>query len=246
MIARVRAQAGFEVRAVLRNGEQLLLTVVLPVLALAGLVATPLLADARADRLAIAVPSVLALAVMGTAFTSQAIATAVDRRSGVLRLLATTPLGPSGLLAGKAVAVATVIAGQVVLLGGAGALLGWRPAWSGLPLALAAVVLGAVAFTALALVVAGRLRLEGVLALSNLALVLLAVGGGVLVPPDRLPAPLAALAPWNPAGALADALRGALGVAATAPALPTAAALGVLAAWAAGLTWLATRTFRWH
>ena len=47
-------------------------------------------------------PSVLALAVWSSAFTSVAIATGFERRYGVLERLAATPLGRSGLLAGKA------------------------------------------------------------------------------------------------------------------------------------------------
>ena len=48
-------------------------------------------------RPAAALGSALAMAV-ASSFTSQAIAVAFDRRWGVLRMLATTPLGPRGLL----------------------------------------------------------------------------------------------------------------------------------------------------
>lgn len=240
---RVLAQTVFEARMILRNGEQVLVAVVIPVLALVGLVQASFVAVdtgglSRADFLT---PGVLALAVMTASFTSQAIATAFDRRNGVLRLMATTPLGRGGLLAGKVLGVLAVEVVQVVLIGTAAFLLGWRPAAGGLLPALVGVVLGTAAFTALALLVAGTLRAEAVLALANLLLLVLALGGGVIVPADRLPGPLAALAAWSPSGALGDIMRGAL-VEGTLPLVPAL----VLAGWTAALGTLAARLFRWH
>ncbi|MDO8107491.1 ABC transporter permease [Isoptericola sp. b441] len=233
---RVGAQAWFEVRAVLRNGEQLLITLVLPVLVLILLGRTTALG--LGDDLAVVAPGVLALAVMSTGLTSQAIATAFDRRAGVLRLLATTPLGRNGLVAGKVVAVLVVEAGQVVVLGGVAMLLGWRP--SGIPGAVLALALGTWAFVALGLLLAGTMRAEAVLGAANLLWVLLLVGGGVVVPPSRLPGPLTELAPLLPSGALGDALRSTL----AGHGLPLAP-LVVLVLWAAVLTSGVARTFRW-
>lgn len=240
---RVRAQAGFEARMILRNGEQVLVTVVIPVLALVGLVrGTFVEIDTDGlSRVAYLTPGVLALAVMTASFTSQAIATAFDRRNGVLRLMATTPLGRGGLLAGKVLGVLAVEAVQVVLLAAAAVALGWRPTPAAFALALVGVVLGTAAFTALALLVAGTLRAEAVLALANLLLLVLALGGGVIVPADRLPGPFAAIASWLPSGALGDVLRGAL-LDGSLPVVPVL----VLAAWTAVLGVLAARLFRWH
>jgi ABC-2 type transport system permease protein len=239
---RVLSQTAFETRAILRNGEQLLITLVLPVLLLVVLTRTTLvgLDTGGGSRVDLVAPGVLALAVMSTAFTSQAIATGFDRRNGVLRLLATTPLGRGGLLAGKVLGVLAVEVVQVVVLGGTALALGWRPDASGLPAAAAAVLLGTAAFTSLALLLAGTLRAEAVLAIANLVLVLLAVAGGIVVPADQLPGPLAAVAPVLPSGALGDALRAAL-----TDGVPAAGALAVLAAWAAALGALAARLFRW-
>ncbi|MCC2333006.1 ABC transporter permease [Cellulomonas wangsupingiae] len=240
---RVAAQAGFEARMILRNGEQVLVAVVIPVLALVGLVRASFIdietgGAARVDLLA---PGVLALAVMTASFTSQAIATAFDRRNGVLRLLATTPLGRGGLLAGKVLGVLAVEAVQVVLIAGAALALGWRPDPGGALPALVGLVLGTAAFTALALLVAGTLRAEAVLALANLLLLVLALGGGVILPAERLPGPFASLAAWLPSGALGDVMRGAL----VDGALPLLPAL-VLVGWTTVLGVLAARLFRWH
>lgn len=240
---RVLAQAAFETRMILRNGEQLLVTIVLPVLVLVGLARTGLveLDTGGLARIDVVAPGVLALAVMSTSFTSQAIATAFDRRNGVLRLLATTPLGRGGLLAGKVLGVLAVEAVQVVVLVTVAVVIGWRPEPAGIPAAVLAVLLGTAAFTSLALAMAGTLRAEAVLATANLLLVLLAVVGGVVIPPSQLPGPLADVAVLLPSGALGEALRAGLvhGELATG-------ALAVLLAWTAALAWGAARLFRWH
>lgn len=240
---RVLAQTAFETRAVLRNGEQLLLTLVLPVLLLVGLVRTTVLElpTAGLPRVALVAPGVLALAVMTTSFTSQAIATAFDRRNGVLRLLATTPLGRGGLLAGKILAVLAVEVVQVVVIGGTALALGWRPEPAGIFPAVLAALLGTAAFTSLALLLAGTLRAEGVLAVANLLLVLLVVAGGVLVPAEVLPGALAQVAPLLPSGALGDAMRAAL-----AHGTVDTTAFAVLAGWTVVLGAAAARWFRWQ
>jgi ABC-2 type transport system permease protein len=239
---RVASQALFEARLVLRNGEQLLVTLVLPALLLVGLVRTSFIAlDTQgASRVDFVTPGILALAVMSTAFTSQAIATSFDRRNGVLRLLATTPLGRRGLLVGKILAVLAVEAVQVVVLGAVALGLGWQPDVAGLGPALVALLLGTATFTSLALLVAGVLRPEAVLAVANLLLVLLTVAGGAIVPARQLPGGLVDVAYLLPSAALGEALRAALidGAVATGPML-------VLLAWTAVLAWGAARFFRW-
>ena len=239
VLTRVLAQAGFEVRAVLRNGEQLLLTLVLPVLLMVVLARTDMVRLDSTDRIAVVAPGAIALAVLSTAFTSQAIATGFDRRSGVLRLLATTPLGRGGLLAGKVLAVLAVETGQVLLLGGIAMALGWRPA--GLASAALLLVLGTAAFVSLGLLVAGVLRAEAVLALANLVWVLLVAGGAVLLPADNLPGPLATLARALPSGALGEGLRDAL-----AGGGPGWGHVLVLLAWTALASALTARYFRWE
>ncbi|WP_018156078.1 ABC transporter permease [Demetria terragena] len=239
-MACVRAQAAFESRTLLSNGEQLLVSVILPALALVGMVNTSVPDLGAGRRIDIVAPGVLALAVVSTAFTGQAIATAFDRRYGLLRLLGVSPLGPRGLLAGKAIAVLTVIASQVVVLGGLAAVLGWRPQAAGLPAALVVVVLGAWVFVCLALAMAGAVRAEGVLALANLIWVLLVIGGGLLFSTDLLPGALATVSSWLPWGALGDGLRTALFDGAF-PGLE----IGVLLVWGLMGTAVVARTFRW-
>ena len=67
------------------------------------------------------------------------------------------------------------------------------------------------AFAGLGLLLAGTLRAETMLAVANILFVASLVLGGVVLPIDELPAPLAAIAGALPAAALSDALRVALG-----------------------------------
>jgi ABC-2 type transport system permease protein len=236
---RVLAQARFDVTAMLRNGEQLLLTLVLPLLALVGLARTSAVDLGDGRQIDLAAPGVLALAVMSTAFTGQAIATGFDRRAGLLRLLGVTPLGRSGLLAGRVVAVLAVEALQVVVLGGVALGLGWRPRGAGLLPALVTLLLGTAAFVALGLLLAGTLRAEAVLAAANLVWVLLLAGGGVVVPPEKLGA-LSGMATALPSGALGEAMRASL----AGGRWPVSEWL-VLTAWLAAAALATSRWFKW-
>lgn len=236
---RILAQARFEAEILARNGEQLLVSLVLPAMAMVALIASPY-PDLAEPRVALVVPGVLALAVVSTAFTGQAIQTAFDRRYGVLRLLATTPVGSDGLLAGKAVAVAVVALVQLVVLGALGTALGWRPDLLGLLLAPVSAALGVWVFVSLALLLAGALRAEAVLALANLVWVLLAGVGGLLLPGTTIGG-LDAIVRWLPSGALGDAFRGGL-TGSGVPLLPWA----VLVVWGAVLSLAVVRTFRWR
>ncbi len=198
----VLAHAAMEARLMLRNGEQLLLAVVIPVIVLVGAVAGSERVGLELDAPAIDTfaPGVLALAVMSTAFTSLAIATGFERRYGVIKWLGSSPLPRAGLLAGKVLALLLVEALQVLVLGAVALGLGWDPALSaGSTLAaLAVAALGTAAFAALGLFVAGVLRAEATLAAANLVYLantgIVVTGGAVRssCPPTRT----AASATW--------------------------------------------------
>jgi ABC-2 type transport system permease protein len=237
---RLLAQARFDLVTSLRNGEQLLVTLVLPAMILVGLARTHVVAAASAaERIGLVAPGVLALAVISSAFTSQAIGTAFDRRAGALRLLGTTPLGRSGLLIGRIGALLCLEVVQVIVLGTVALGLGWRPSLSALPWLAASLVLGTVAFCALGLLLAGTLRAEAVLALANLIWVLLIAGGSVVV---AAPSSgwLHILSVVLPSGALGDLAR-----AASLHSILDVRAAIVLAAWAVGAVGATVRWFRW-
>ena len=66
-VRRVLAQARFETGVLLRNGEQLLVSLVLPALALVGLTEAPSPYLGSGPRVDVVVPGVLALAVLSSA-----------------------------------------------------------------------------------------------------------------------------------------------------------------------------------
>ncbi|HZU16980.1 MAG TPA: ABC transporter permease [Candidatus Dormibacteraeota bacterium] len=237
-LRRVAAQAAMELRLQLRNGEQLLLTLAIPILVLVVFSVAPVLGVR--DRVAFLLPGVIGLAVMSTAFTGQAIATGFDRRHGVLKRLGATPLGRSGLILGKTAAMLGVEAIQVVVLGLVALGLGWRPHGS-VAGALLLILLGTAAFSGLGLLLAGLLRAEATLAAANLVYLVLLVVGGVVFPVSDLPAAVRGPAELLPITALTDGLRAALGEGG----LPVRD-LVELAVWAVLGAGLASATFRWE
>jgi ABC-2 type transport system permease protein len=100
----------------------------------------------------------------------------------------------------------------VLLVGIAGSCSGGKPAaTSSVALLAGAVLLGTFAFAGLGLLLAGTLRAEATLALANALFLVALLLGGIILPLDHLPAPLASIAAVLPAAALSDALRVALG-----------------------------------
>jgi ABC-2 type transport system permease protein len=239
------AQTALETRLLLRNGEQLLLLLVIPMmlmLLLSQVEIVELPAGSRIDFLA---PGLIALAIMSTAFTGQAVATGYERRYGALRRLATTPLRRSTLVAGKTLTVLAVEALQLALLAGTALALGWQSQTR--PGSLAAtgalVIAGTAAFSGLGLLLAGTLRAEATLAAANLIYLVLLLVGGVIVPVDRFPAGVQPVLELLPIALLTDGLRGSLGPAG-AGGSPWLAAAGLLV-WAAVAIAAAAATFRW-
>jgi len=242
---KVLAHSRMEFKLLVRNGEQLLLALVIPLGILLLLGATGL-----GDRLPLgtgrpidqAVPRVLALAILSSSFTSLAIATGFERRYGVIKRLGASPLSRTGLLAGKIGAVLIVQLIQLAVLMGTGLALGWKPV--GGVEAVVGVILtvlcGTAAFASLGLLMAGVLRAEATLAAANLLYLLLLVGGAIMTPVDEYPSGMQSVVRLLPSAALANGLANSTveGV------IPWGAALS-LALWAGVLGYLVSRTFRW-
>nr|WP_318546833.1 ABC transporter permease [Mycobacterium lepraemurium] len=203
------AQYGLELKLLLRNGEQLLLTMFIPITLLVGLTLLPLGSFGQ-NRAATFTPVIMALAVISTAFTGQAIAVAFDRRYGALKRLGETPLPVWGIIAGKSLAVVTVVFLQAILLGAIGFALGWRPALAALALGAAVIALGTAVFAALGLLLGGTLRAEIVLALANLMWFVFAGLGALTVDSGVIPAGIKWAARLTPSGALTEALSRAM------------------------------------
>ena len=232
----LRAQTGMELRLTLRRGESLLLTFAIPLLLLVFFKA----ADIDGAPIGFLVPGILALAVMSTAFTGQAIATGFERSYGVLTRLGTTPLSRTHLLLSKTASVIVVEIMQAVLIGGVGLALGWH-LHGNAGAALLLLVVGTATFSGLGLLMAGTLRAEATLAAANGVYLVLLLLGGVVFPLTRLPGWLQAIAHVFPTAALSHGLRAAL----HAGGELDGSDLLILLIWAVGSLALAARTFRW-
>jgi ABC-2 type transport system permease protein len=235
------AQTRAELTLMLRNGEQVLLTLVIPlgllvVLTLVDFVTVP----GGGDRAGFFVPGVIALAVMSSAFTGQAIGVGFERQYGVLKRLGATALPRSVLLGAKTLAVLVVEVVQLALILVVGLVLGWHP--HGSPAAvLLLVVLGTAAFSGLGLLLGGTLRGLTTLATANLLWFVLLVLGGVLFPLSHFGGAEPVLQ-LLPTAALSHGLRDVLQ---HGHALPLRDATALLA-WAAAALAAATRFFRWE
>ncbi|MET9799976.1 ABC transporter permease [Streptomyces sp. NPDC006368] len=237
----IAAQAALETRMLLRNGEQLLLTVVIPSLLLV-LFSTVDIVDTGSGRAVdFLAPGVLALAVMSTAFTGQAIATGFERRYGVLKRLGASPLPRWALMTAKTLSVLVTEVLQIALLTVIALALGWSPQGNPLSVVLL-LVLGTAAFSGLGLLMAGTLRAEATLAAANLVFLLLLVGGGVIVPLEKFPDAARPVLELLPISALSDGLRDVLRGGASMP----WGAAGILAAWAVLGLGAAAKFFRWE
>ena len=243
LVGAVLAHTRMELTLLLRSGESLLATLGIP---LGILVFFTFVDDVlpTGDRSAVdfLVPGVLAISVMSAGLVSLAIATAFERKYGVLKLLGGSPLPRWGVLAGKALAVVAVIVAQtVIVLAVATFGLGWDPR-GGAAAVILALAVGAFTFSAIGLLLAGTLRAEATLAIANGLYLLLLLISGLMFDASQLPGPLAAAGRALPSGALGDALRAALDT----PGEVAGGALATLGAWGLAAAVAAARTFRFE
>ena len=238
------AQTLIELRLTLRRGESVLLTLIIPVGLLLFFTKVNLLPDERVlggRPIDFVTPGILALAVLSTAFTGQAIATGFERSYGVLKRLGASALPRWVLLLGKTLGVLAVEVLQILVIVAVGYALGWHP--HGNPLAVVLLlIVGTAAFSALGLLMAGTLRAEATLAAANGVYLIFLLLGGIVFPLSRLPGALQGFAKVLPGAALATGLRRVLEAGASLP----WGDLGLLALWAAVAGLLAARTFRWE
>jgi ABC-2 type transport system permease protein len=235
------AQTAMEFRLLLRNGEQVGLTLVIPMLLLFFFNLPLLYSLDDPRRIDFVVPSIIALAVMSAAFTGLAIGTGFERKYAVLKRLGATALPRSVLLGGKTLAVLLIELVQLVAVCALGLVLAWHPHGDPL-LVVVLIVLGTAAFGGLGLLVAGTLRAEVTLAAANLIWLILLFAGGIAIPLDRYPRAVRDVLQYLPSAALSDGLHQVLQ---TGSGLPVRE-LATLLAWAAVALPAAARWFRWE
>ena len=213
----------------------------IPITLLIGLTLLPL-GSFGENRVAVFMPAIMALAVISTGFTGQAIAVAFDRRYGALKRRGATALPGGGIIAGKALAVVSVVFLQAIVLGGIGLALGWRPSVLGLLLGAGIIALGTVTFTAMGLLLGGTLKAEIVLAIANLLWFVFAGFGALTLESGTIPGALSWIARLTPSGAMTEALSWAV----SGPGAPAVDwfAVAVLAIWGAVAALAALRWFR--
>lgn len=241
-LRQILTQIQFELLLTLRRGENILVTLIVPVLLLIFFTSLNIVPTVNGSAINFLLPGILALAVMAAGMVNLGIATAYERYYGVLKRLGASPLSRGGLISAKVASILILEAVQVILLVGVAIVLyGWQ--FTGSPLlALLTIALGTVTFAALGLAMAGALRAELTLAGANaLFLLFLLIGGGIL-PLSHLPAPLAVLAQFLPAAALTQALQASMTGGANFP----ARALLTLAIWAVIILLVAVRSFKWE
>ncbi len=237
----VGAQTRAELLLTARRGENILITLIVPVALLIFFNALGVPGLTQGTPVQYLLPGMLALAIIANGMVSLGIATAYERYYGVLKRLGASPLPRGGLLIAKALAVlALEVAQVVVLLAVATLVYGWRPVGNPF-LALPLIVIGTITFAAIGLAMAGTLRAEATLAGANaLYLCFLLISGAVL-PLDHLPRPLAAFSQFLPAAALTDVLRAALMFGEV-----NGVALITLIVWMLAALIVAATTFRWE
>ena len=240
---RLLVQTRMELRLTARRGENVLVTIVIPVIVLVFFSSLAILPTGGSAPVDFLLPGTMALAIIATSLVNLGIATAYERHYGVLKRLGGSPLTRGGLLSAKMLAVLVVEVAQVLLLVAVAAgLLGWRPApGSSIVLVAVGVLLGTFAFAGLGLFLAGALRAETTLAIANGLFLAFLLLGGIILPISHLPPLLEALASVLPAAALADTFRVALGQGGDA-----AGPVAILVVWGVATIALATRTFRWE
>ena len=237
----VVAQLRTELRLGFRQGEQLLVSLGIPLGILVFFSKVDVLPTGDLSPIDFLTPAVLALAVMSSAMVSLGIGTGFERYYGVLKRLGSTPLGRPRLVVAKIGAVLATQALQFVVLIGAGLALGWDPA-SGWAPAIVGAIVGTAAFAGLGLTLAGTLPGPVNLAACNGLYLLMLATGGMMVPFDELPSGLRAVSQLFPAAALSDVMIGSL----TQGQEVHAGSWFVLVAWGIALPALAARCFRWN
>jgi ABC-2 type transport system permease protein len=237
----LQAQTRMEFRLLLRNGEQVGLTLVIPLLLLFFFNLPLLYSVGTPRRIEFVTPSIITLAVMSAAFTGLAIGTGFERKYAVLKRLGATALPRSVLVMGKTLAVLLLEIVQILLISALGLALGWHPHGNPL-LAALLVVLGTATFCGLGLLVAGTLRAEVTLAAANLVWLILLFAGGIAIPLSKYPHAATDVLRYLPSAALSDGLHSVLQ---HGDGIPVRALLTLLV-WTAVALPAAARWFRWE
>jgi len=138
------ALAAMELKLTSRRGENVLVTVVIPVAVLLFFATVGIVPGIAGPPVDFLLPGALGLGIIASGLVSLGIATAYERSYGVLKRLGGSPLPRSGLIGAKIASILVLEIVQVaVLVSVAVFVLGWRPTADASPaLVVVAVLLG--------------------------------------------------------------------------------------------------------
>ena len=236
------SQLRTELSLSLRQGEQLLVSLGIPLLILVFFSSVDVLPTGTDEPIDFLAPGVLALAVMSTAMVSLGIGTGFERTYGVLKRLGASPLGRGRWVGAKITTVLVTEVLQWIVLIAVAVALGWSPPATGWALAVLGALLGTAAFGGIGLLMAGTLPGVATLAGANGLYLVLLLTGGMVIPLDELPGPLADLAKVLPAAPLAEIVTSSLSVDGTVEGWAWVS-LGI---WAVAAPVAAAALFRWE
>ena len=231
-----------EIQIARRDGEQLLLTLGLPLLFLVFFSQVDVLPVSSSEPIDFIAPGILTLALLSVAFVRPAISLGFDRSFGAIKRFATTPLRVSEFLIAKLVATFTLFVLQMVLVVGVGMALGLRPTFNAQT--AAALVLGLITFSSLAIVLSSMIDGLTSLAVANTIYIVLLMLSGLVFDLEKLPSAIAGFARLLPTTALVEIVRHEL-----TPdefSNPGNGPWVVLAVWVVFSTVAAWRYFRWE
>jgi ABC-2 type transport system permease protein len=236
------SQLRTELALSLRQGEQLLVSLGIPLLILVFFSSVDVLPTGTDEPIDFLAPGVLAVAVMSTAMVSLGIGTGFERQYGVLKRLGASPLGRGRWVAAKITTVLVTEVLQWTVLIVVAMALGWSPPATGWVVAVLGALLGTLAFGGLGLLMAGTLPGVATLAGANGLYLVLLLTGGMVIPLDELPGPLADVAKALPAAPLAEIITGSLSIDGSVAGWAWVS----LSVWAVAAPVAAATLFRWE
>ena len=188
LLRRILLQGRYEALTMLQERQELILAVVLPLLALVGLTAPHSWTASGPAASMWRSPASWPCARCPRPLLVRASPPASIGGTGFSGSCPPRPWAARGSSRVRSSAVLAVLCLQVAVVTLVALPLGWQPPASGWLPGLSLLALGAVAFTALGLLVAGTVRPEATLAITNLLWILLGALGGIVIPAERLPA----------------------------------------------------------
>lgn len=207
----------------------------------------PSFREAKADLgglsvIAVYVPVSILLSMLMASVQTMPQVLLAYREAGVLRRLRTTPVRPAALLAAQVLlhAGAVVVSSALVITVGRLAYDAPLPdSWPGYLLAYVLTMLATFAIGAVVTALSPNTRVGG--AASTILLFPLMFTAGVWLPVKAMPDVLRHIVEYTPLGAASDAMTDAM-----SGHVPGGVHLVVVAVWAAALSVISVRTFRWE